>query len=848
MKNPRDDILSICRWADKFSLHITVVYIFIVNFFIAWLNRLPEDVLISSDDRYDYILSNGKFSELSYLWIDLFGAGGPNQFMPAYWFYFLKNLFINGFGITSGDFHHFVRLSLIDLSWASFAYAGYHFFALSVRSSCIAGIIYAFNIYTLGIVTSSWGYGHYWWIFPVAPVLIGGLVSGVLRQETTTLRSWITICLVNFIVTTNVAFLVFESLLVVFCCGVQILYLLYCWLLDPSKISKVKCLQIKKIIYFVLIYGISIAPSVVGQLIATAGMTHLARDSVVFGGSERTLENFVASISSDLISQIVLIRDVGQRSLFDRTAEWLNPDFVIFAALLTSVPVFATALLGLTHFDRRMAFFLIVVYVFCVIFSSKLSFFVAPLNKWLLVHSGWIFRSPDKPSWLLPFLTCLGVARFWDRAPSYLARLSLGGSVILILLFTYVFGSSKITDELSGSRLTRKGVSTLLSVPNSYKSLGSFVNAENPVFDNATILTLPKTIASSVNWAYYPKWNFEGVDIVRTASSRLFVNPISVDNPSTEKSTLLMNSFLYQTSWYIHYLISEFGARFILWHNDADEATISANSALLESLVFLNSIGDLHLLEKNEEYTLWSVDDSFVAPMMVQVSMDRLSNSEISGLRPLVYHLSPVHWRFVTDAFLPGDKLSLKRGFNRGWVAVNRCGSLNQDVFTVESAYDLAAFTDASGKIMYDFFEKWIYNAGMDKWEHFEDNYWLNSWKYSGEACNSATVDLWFVPHLVFVWLFVVSGGSQFMIWCFAPAIFRSSVDGGVSGGVASTHRRGLIRGLGKFELAWFVAVCLAGVLCLVDKGTSHLYEALLIIIFNLLLCSVFMPLGNTES
>lgn len=563
---------------------------------MVWVNVFPAGYIVSGGDVLQLLRVQDNFWFLHYEW-----AGRVSLFYAL--FYVLDSLVVS----ETGQLSWYLGIFLFG-SYVSFYVFSRLVFPHALRSvSMLVSILYAANVYTLYIFTSTWGYTHYQMLYIFIPALTG-LYMRVLSSRK---MLWVyTFLLVVFLASGgsfgNPAFALSLALYFAFL-TIALLALRKEWFTVATA-------KVLGAIAFgaVLLNVYWIWPMVPQVRSGIAGVSS-STDIVLADALQKT---------SNAISDTVRLVQTGEKDVYypyNFPYKSLGR-FQSAISLMLYVPFFL-ALVGVCVACKKsgrkefiLFFTLFVLFVFLV---ARVRFPFETINNFLFQLPGLnTLRGYDKTAIYTPFLLMalvLATLVFLQRK-----RLFLIVPVVLLVVYGvssalpfYIGGiqtkMSYIFANDSKKSYQSSKYSALIKTPKEYFDIVGMIDTDQ---SDVKVTRLPFSEGSSIGRANFPRLKLNGPAperyMLRAGS---FIDPNEVYFPHWRFGSDLEN-ISHDPRWMTD-IYGLLGVKYIIYHKDAKPGSLEKTERMMK---FLADRGNVELVAENGWLALYRIDSRYVLP------------------------------------------------------------------------------------------------------------------------------------------------------------------------------------------------------------------------------------------
>lgn len=579
--------------AHNLILHASIVILFFILSFV--INKIPEGTFIASGDFYQLINFNANLDRYLFTWFNQLGQGQYNPLIVTFPFYLFQST-LYSIGFSYANIANAIMFSFFICSFYSF------FFSTRIidknipnNVQLLSSSIYAINIFTFTIFTYSWGFTHHYLIYIFIPILLAFFEKLVVNYSKKEAACFIVIFLVSTMGFNNVAFLAallfFQFLLST---ALFITKKISFTISTFKRILFLICLQLLLSIYFIL-------PFFSSQYEYISNVS----GGMVLGG----IPDIFAWTSNDVYSILSFTINDDKYPLQN-----LYSSSNIFPAISLSYIIFLTVTLlyQKNNRDKNWLHYLMVLILLLFLLMRGTPPF-GPIN--IFIYStlpGFdIFRSPDKLFVFYPYfyLVTLSLLLTYSKFPKKIITIIL----IFILLIPIPFYIGGVPTYLSHEG--PNGYKDTIQIPSEYYEIEEIVNKDS---QQLSIISLPYSVITSLNWANYPKWHFVGHDVLHLLYDKLYVSANSYDHPSLETNLSFKeyNEANVVNNDKFIYILQKFSTKYLIIHKDINKDWLDNSKNVVNTINNLESANIVDKLEDNDYFTLYELDDDYLVPLI----------------------------------------------------------------------------------------------------------------------------------------------------------------------------------------------------------------------------------------
>lgn len=643
---------------------------------MVWVNMFPTGYIVSGGDVLQLLRVRDNFWFLHYEW-----AGRVSLFYAL--FYALDSLGVS----ETGQLSWYLGIFLFG-SYVSFYIFSRLVFPRALQSvSMLMSLLYAANVYTLYVFTSTWGYTHYQMLYIFIPALTGLYMRALSSRKMLWAYMFL---LVVFLASGgsfgNPAFALSLALYFAFL-TLALLVLRKEWF----NLTTVKVLGV--IAFGAVLLNIYWIWPMVPQVRSGIAGVSSSTDIVLADALQKT---------SNAISDTVRLVQTGEKDIYypyNFPYQSLER-FQAVIALMLYIPFFLV-LLGVCMVYKKsgrkefiLFFTLFVLFVFLV---ARVRFPFETINNFLFQLPGLnVLRGYDKTAIYTPFLLMALILstlvflqerkRLWTVAVVLLVLYGISSALPFYAggiqtKMSYIFANDNKKNYQSSK------YSALIKTPKEYSDIVDMIDADR---SDAKVTRLPFSEGSSIGRANFPRLKLNGPAPERyMLRAGLFIDPNEVYFPHWRFGSDLENTS-HDPRWMTD-MYGFLGVKYIIYHKDAKSGSLEKTDGMME---FLRDRGNVELITENGWLSLYRIDDQYVLPYTYvsdasDPSMQESAVGILDKASVLREHISRVSYTKYPDKHV---EITLSNGGDSSSI---RTVILNERYDTLWRA----EFVDVSGKI-----------------------------------------------------------------------------------------------------------------------------------------------------
>lgn len=601
---------SMLSFKDFFLKHKWEILGLFLLLGVVAVNRFPDGYVIAGEDTFQQINLQEYYRFLFYDW-----QGRASLFYGI--FYLLDRLHIS----ETAQLSWYLGIFLIG-SYLSFI--GFTRLVFGKINSAIAvsgALFYALNLYTLYIFTYSWGYSHFQILYVFIPVLTGTYIVF--------LRSWRVSSAAFFLLFLFLASSGFAN--PAFAVSLFIFLLLLTFFLTLAHLVSIS----KKTLSYLIVLGLF------SFLVSAYWMLPLL-PQISKGVSDLVTTNSIdlgwwLQKTSNPISETLRLGQFNSGSFFPNNNPYTDFDFIKPLILILSFLPIIIILAGIWYGEmreprhRRFFWGFSALLVTFVLLNARVRYPFDGLNN-LIFHLPGLntLRGYEKIAIFTPFLLSVLLTLTLMRSWTVRWRQVMITAMVLILLLPLPFYVGKLQQNMSfifaqrSKDFRKSSHSFLVKIPRPYYDIRATINNDA---DEFKIASLPYN-TDKLGWASYPEWKMRGNDI----TAALYKAPLISPNSPSIGQWLFAKDFNEQENdplWIVE-LLGILNTKYILYHKDVHDEFIQQSQ---EKILYLKSLGALLEAADNEYFTLYRIQEEYVAPYIYTDSQQNsLKNYSIQNI------------------------------------------------------------------------------------------------------------------------------------------------------------------------------------------------------------------------
>jgi len=742
--------LAICIKKLKYNLILhtgIVVFFFLLSFVI---NRIPAGTFIAGGDFQQFINPGGNLFKLFFTWSDQ-GQGGYSNTIISLPFYIFQNILYN-LGFSYSNIASIIMFLFFIISFYSF------FSAIKIIDKNITNNIrllssaaYAINIFTFTIFTYSWWITSFFIIYLFIPLLFALFKRILFRFSIKDIVFFILFFFISTVGFGNPAFL--AALLFL-----QFLLLIIFFITRKislnlkvtGRILFVFVLQLFLSIYFLLPYYIS---------------TNVYLSKLSEG---RVLGDFMDWISRTSYS----ISNILSLAISDSNYPFFNlySDSKVFIAVSFGYIIFLIAAMLYQKRKKEKNWFCYFIFFTALFFLlMRLTPPFDRINKFIYALPGFsLFRSTDKLFVFYPFfyLVLLTLLLFYSK----FSKKIINTILIIILVIPIPFYIGGIPKYLSYE--DQGEYKLAVQIPSEYYEIKRVIDKDNHLL---SVISLPFSATTSINWANYPIWNFVGSDVLPALYNKPYISANSYDHPGLETklsfaeynvaNKIDKNKFIE--------LLQKFSGQYILLHKDIDEYWMGSSKIIYDTISELESDKIVKKLDDNEYFTLYELDENYLVPLILSNEND--VDIYFQKVSPVKYRISIHNLKEITNlefhqSYDSQWRLYLKANPDSSWCEPLRYYKSNKvtEGKNTEKLFEIGdlaflwknSIFDDTHKMVEEYANSWAVNP-----KYIKENYPEEYYKENQDGSIDIEIVLYYKSQSYFCFGFIIVFGSVFIFF-----------------------------------------------------------------------------------
>ena len=567
------------------TFFLIISFFFILSFVI---NKIPNGFIIAHGDFCQGINPIENYKDLFYtIWDNgTFSA----TFTPFISFYALEALLYN-LGFSYSNIANTIFFLFSIFSFISF------YFSIKIINKDIPffpqitlSIIYALNIFTFSIFSSSVGYTSFFFIYIFIPIVFAYFEETLKFGK---LKDYFLFSILFFICTVSFSNIVFLVALLF------LQFILFFTFLISKKV-RFNINTFKKLIIFIFIEltlsSYFLLPWFLYYRTYASQLTSNTALGYVFDLMKNYQRGILYNISLSMDSWNYPFNNIYGSNLFIGIS--LGYFIFIFLFLFTQKKNDSKPW-------KNYLIFLIFLFILAMRFAppftkiNEIIYYNIPIFK--------LFRGADKLFVFLPFFCIVLIGLLINN--SRISHKVINLLLVFLVVIPFAFYVGGIPKYLTAKNTQRSAAPFAIKIPDEYFKIKKIIDADKT---QQSILSIPDTGSGN----YYKKWDYEGVGLnfykknmiySLASDNSLFGNKSSFQEyDSTEKVDL--SEFIY--------LLQKFSNRFILLHKDFDNSISESSKNSIDAINQLESKKILKKIEENEYFELYELDKSYQAPII----------------------------------------------------------------------------------------------------------------------------------------------------------------------------------------------------------------------------------------
>jgi len=598
---------------QRILIHVLILLGFILLAF--FINKIPQDHSIAQGDFYQVINLKENYSRYAFTWFNHYGQGMYNNVIPAFPFYMFGTL-LETIGLSNNLIAQATMFLFLYLSFLSF------YFSLRIiqdlfqkemneSTRIFAGLFYAFNPYTFGVFSFSWGYTHHLLLYIFIPLILGLFMRILVRRQPRDIAYLAILFFVSTVGFSNVAFLIALLLF-------QLAILIFFSLTRLTKINKELIAKVLLVFFVQLILcSYFLVPFISSQRWLSSEM-----------GSSKVYGDIWGFMKDTSVSLNNVFRFANSRYAFplknfyqDNFVRSLTPKITAYLPWLLLI-VLLFMYKRIRQKDISEYRFLLSTASILLIFALLITRMEPPFERAtrFLYHlpGSMLFRSPDKFLIFYPFFLAIAIALAFSHIDRSLLRKSLLAVLLLTITFPFFVGgvTTYVTTGLASNIMdvVTDGYKIAVKLPDEYYDTANMVNGEK---GQLSILSLPYSVGNSINWSNYPKWNFVGYDFSYLLYDKLYISANTFDNVTetemsfkdyAEQNVVDKDRFLG--------LLQRFSTGYVILHKDIEEFWVDNSRVINDTIASLENDGALFELTDNQYFAFYKLSGRYRVPLI----------------------------------------------------------------------------------------------------------------------------------------------------------------------------------------------------------------------------------------
>jgi hypothetical protein len=581
------------KMAHDLMLHTGIVILFLLLSFV--INKIPDGTFIASGDFYQLININDNLDRYLFTWFNQLGQGQYNPLIVAFPFYAFQSILYN-FGFSYANIANTIMFIFFIGSFYSFYFAA-RIIDVNITNNVriLSSAIYAINIFTFTIFTYSWGFTHHYIVYIFIPILFALFEKLISNYSRKNIAYFTILFLISTMGFNNIAYLAaFLFLQVLVSIAFFATKKIPLTLKTTKRIFFILILQLLLSIYFILPF---FASQVEYISMVTGGKVLGDISSIFAWTSNHVYGIFSFAIYSD---KYPLNNLYSSSDIF--------PAISLGYIIILTIAI----LYNKSKQDKNWLHYLIILVVLLLLLMRGTPPFDI-INIFIYSLPGFtLFRSPDKLFVFYPFfyLMLLSLLLCYSK----FSKKMITTILILILIIPIPFYIGGIPTYLSHEN--QDGYKDTIQIPSEYYDIKGIINDDNR---QLSIISLPYSVVTSLNWANYPKWHFVGHDVLHLLYNKLYISANTYDHPSLETNLTFWEyneANIVNNDKFIKSL-QKFSGRYILLHKDANKQWLDNSKVVDKTIKELESNNILIKLDENDYFTLYELDENYLIPLIL---------------------------------------------------------------------------------------------------------------------------------------------------------------------------------------------------------------------------------------
>lgn len=644
----------------RYFLHIALVIFFLFLVFVV--NKFPKGTIIAQGDFFQVVSLKINHLNNLFTWFRLSGQGQYNPLIPTLPYYLFQWM-LRIIGFSYVDIAETIMFLFLVISYFSmFTALGLLRPLMKIDSNSsrkwqfLGGFLYALNPVVFDMFSYSWGVNHQFLIYLFSPLIITIFIRLVVRKKRNEIAYFIVVFTVGTIGFNNLAFL---DVLVISEFVLMIAFFIAGLIKDKKYAIKTAILLFSLELLLSLYVVVPFVSSEIYYV------SNLSNNKNLWGN----IFTLIKSTSPSIKQILTFSFDKYQFPIHDLLTPYLFPE-IIFLFFLIPIVLAGIYKKNSSSEKRRIFLAFIFTWIIFVVFAARLSPpFAAGMSVLFKTLVFQLLRSPDKIISFYPFflITLLYISLEILDLSRKLAIITAIAFLIIPFPF-YMGGITKYLSYKSQSTPSRSGYKVAVTIPQAYINIARQLNKKK---GGGSIISVPYNAITSVNWANYPRWNFEGQDPLVRLFKRPYISPDAPDHPSLEDKMSFENFDTKNgTPSAFLSLIKQFGGQYILYHKDIPTISKQLAAPTRRAIAQLVKKGILHQKTNNRYFTLYELSKTQVTPLISSPS------------KGVFQQISPVEYLVHLSHLMHKGKIEFKQSQSPEWklfllpFANNNCKSV----------------------------------------------------------------------------------------------------------------------------------------------------------------------------
>ena len=567
--------------------------------FVLWTNLFPAGHVILGADVLQPIRMAEHYINFHYEWL-----GRVSLFYGI--FYLLDTLGVS----STAQISWYLGIFLFGAYFSFLCFSTLIFPQVSRPTRMVIALFYATNLYTLYVFTATWGYSHYQILYVFIPALTGLYLKVLETQKNTFLFSFF---LLTFLASTSFGNPAFALALGIYFFLLTIFLFLFRFIpFDRATWKSILILVLGAVLlnlYWILPLLPQLRTGIEG----------------VYSSEFVDLVERLRKTSNSVFDTIRLLPTSEQSRYFPANFPYTSLSFLKQPLLLLAFLPFFLVLVGFVQKGEKRVkvlfgifFSLFVVFIALV---ARARFPFEAMNTFLFQLPGLnTLRGWDKLATFTPFLLSVPLLAFFVliQGKRYYRFVLASFFVLLVLLSLpfYLGGlQTKMSYILSGQKIkdfNTSKQSALVKIPDPYYEATAFFAADQ---DDNKISMLPYSPGSSVGRVGLPSWKVNGPHPAHGLYTKPYVELYDYYLPGWMFASDFEDA-QYDPKW-ITELYGLIGVKYVLYQKDAKPDSLEKMEA---SRQYLESTGELDLIQENASFFLYRIDDQRLFPYLYTAS------------------------------------------------------------------------------------------------------------------------------------------------------------------------------------------------------------------------------------